>query len=68
MKKVGRPLREDAPATLWVGLRVNAEQRGDLRQVAAEMQTDVSGVLREALNEYVAAFRDLHPVFRLTKG
>ena len=66
-KSVGRPLLNETAATLWVGLRVTPAQRRDLRLVATENQTDVTGVIREAVNEYVADFRDLHPVFRRTK-
>ena len=55
-------------ATVWVGVRVTPAQRLDLKQVAAENGTNVTGVIREAVNEYVADCRSAHPVFRLTKG
>jgi hypothetical protein len=67
MKKPGRHSLDDTPATLWVGLRVTPGQLHDLQQVAAKNHTDIAGVLRDAVNTYVADFRDLAPVFRLTK-
>jgi len=47
-----------------VSLRVTAEQRKHIRIAAAENHTDVAGLLRDAIESYVADFRD-DPVFRL---
>lgn len=41
-------------------------QRRDLERVAVENQTDVAGVIREAVNEYVSDYRE-RKVFRLPK-
>lgn len=67
MKKPGRPLLADTALTVWVGLRVTLAQRLDLKHVAAQNGTDVTGVIREAVNEYVSDCRSVQPVFRLTK-
>lgn len=66
-KPIGRPPIGDAPATVWVGLRMTPAQRLDLQQVAQQNHTDVTGVIREAVNEYIADCRTAPPVFRLTK-
>lgn len=65
--KPGRPRLDDDAATVWVSFRVTPAQQRDLRRVATANQTDVTGIIREAVNEYVSDFRDLHPVFRRTK-
>lgn len=53
----------DEPATTVISVRVTLTQRRDLQQVARENQTCLSGVIREAVDEYVSDYRDDHPVF-----
>lgn len=64
--KVGRPTLDAEPATDRIQVRVTPGQRLDLLRVAEENGTDISGVIREAVNEYVADYCDRR-VFRLTK-
>lgn len=66
-KRRGRHRLAEEPARDRVQLRVTAGQRLDLRRVAQENGTDVSGILREAVNEYVSDYRDTR-VFRRTKS
>ena len=63
----GRPRLDVDALTVRVSLRVTPAQRRDLRRVACLNHTDVAGVLRDAVNDYVADFRDGEPVFRLLK-
>ena len=64
-RKGRRPLADEA-ATSHVHLRVTPGQRLELRRVADENRTDVAGLLREAVNEYVADYRERRP-FRIPK-
>jgi len=66
IRRRGRRSNFDHPATVRIGVRVTAAQLDDLRRVAQVNQTDLSGVIREAVNGYVADFRDDDPVFRRT--
>ncbi len=54
----GRPLINDVPATARIELRVTPAQRLDIKRVAQENGTGMSGVMREAINEYVADYRE----------
>jgi hypothetical protein len=54
----GRPPLDDVAATSRVQLRVTPAQRLELRRVADENGTGMSGVIREAVNEYVSDYRD----------
>jgi hypothetical protein len=63
---MARPTRFDAPATSRVAIRLTPVQRRDLERVAHENQTDLAGVIRQAVNEYVADYREIG-VFRLPK-
>ena len=40
------------------GTEAVAEQRRDLTRIARTNRTDIAGVIRDAVNEYVADFRD----------
>lgn len=60
-----RPIADEA-ASAQVQLRVTPGQRLELRRVANENRTDVAGLLREAVNEYVADYGERR-VFRRTK-
>jgi hypothetical protein len=63
---MGRPRQFDEPATRRIAVRVTPAQQRDLQRVASENQTDVAGVIRQAVNEYVSDYRDAR-VFRLPK-
>jgi hypothetical protein len=62
----GRPTRFDEAATERVAIRLTPIQRRDLKQVAKENRTDLAGVIREAVNEFVSDYRETG-VFRLPK-
>jgi predicted transcriptional regulator len=64
---MARPCQFDEPASGAIRVRVTPEQRRALEQVARENNTDVSGAIRQAVNDYVADYRDAHPVFRSPK-
>jgi hypothetical protein len=53
----------DAPASVVVRVRVTMCQLRDLERVARDNCTTVSGVLRDAADEYVSDYRDHQPVF-----
>jgi uncharacterized protein (DUF1778 family) len=55
---MARPARFGSAATETIRVRVTPDQKRDLERVAKENQTDVSGVIREAVNEYVSDFRE----------
>lgn len=55
---MSRPALFGEPATDAIRVRVTPAQRRDLERVARENHTDVAGVIREAVNEYVADYRD----------
>lgn len=65
MPKRGRPPRADRPATEIVKLRLTPAERADLDAVAAENGVSRNELLRDALNGYVADYRE-RPVFRAT--
>jgi len=56
-KRGGRPRSED-PAKHRIVVKVTAGQRLDLRRVASDNRTSLTGVIREAVNEYVADYRE----------
>lgn len=66
-KRRGRP-RAVEPADRVIRLRVTTAQRLDLRRIADENSGagGISGVIREAVNEYVSDYRERVP-FRPTK-
>jgi len=55
---MARPLRYPERVSARVEIRVTPEQRRALDQVARETRSQVSGVIREAINEYVADYRE----------
>jgi predicted transcriptional regulator len=61
-----RPARFGEPASASIRVRVTPDQKRDLRRVARENRTDMAGVIREAVNTYVADYRD-RDVFRSPK-
>jgi hypothetical protein len=60
----GRPPLNDVPATTRITVRVTPAQRLDLRRVATDNGTGVSGIIREAVNEYVGDYDDRKPFVR----
>jgi hypothetical protein len=54
----GRPPIADVPSTARIELRVTPAQQLELRRVASENRTGVAGILREAVNEYVADYHE----------
>jgi hypothetical protein len=63
-KKTGRPPLADAPADKRITVRVTAAQRLELRRVASDNSTGMSGVIREAVDEYVGDYSDRRPFVR----
>ncbi len=57
-RPTGRPPIYDTPASVRLSLAVTPAQRLDLKQVAAESRTGLSGLLREAVNEFVSDYRE----------
>ena len=60
---MARPSLFGEAATEMIRVRVTRSQRRDLEQVARENRADLSGVIRDAVNTYVADYRE-RPVFR----
>jgi len=54
----GRPSIDDEPALLVIHVRVTERQRAELRQVEAELGLDCSGIIREAVNEFVSDYSE----------
>jgi hypothetical protein len=65
-KRPGRPPLADAPATSRIYVRVTPAQRLELRRVASDNRTGMSGIIREAVNEFVSDYGDRR-TFRRTK-
>lgn len=63
-KPTGRPPIADVPATARIEFRVTPAQRLELRRVASDNRTGVAGIIREAVNEYVADYGDRRPFVR----
>ena len=63
-KRLGRPPLYDTAATTRIWVRVTPAQRLELQRVAHENGTGMSGVLREAMNEYVADYTERRPFGR----
>jgi predicted DNA-binding protein len=62
--RVGRRRQYDEVASESISVRLTPEQRRELEQVARANETTLAGVMREAVNSFVADYRDDHPVFR----
>lgn len=52
----GRPPIADVPSTARIELRMTPAQRLELRRVASDHRTGMAGILREAVNEFVADY------------
>jgi hypothetical protein len=56
----------DVPASDRITLNVTPAQRLELQRVASDNRTGLAGILREAVNEYVADYGEQQP-FRKRK-
>jgi len=63
-KRTGRKPIGDVPATARVELRVTPAQRLELQRIAGDNRSGVAGILREAVNEYVADYGGRRPFVR----
>ena len=57
----GRKAAFGVPASEAIRVRVTPEQRRALEEVAQENRTDLSGVIRDAVNTYVSDYKDDRP-------
>lgn len=62
MKRGPRP-RYGEPANRVIHIRLTRRQYRDLTQVARDNQTTLAGLIREAVEEFVADYRENDPVF-----
>jgi hypothetical protein len=67
-RPTGRPPLHDVPVTARIYVRVTPTQRIDLQRVARENRTGVSGIVRDAVNEFVSDYDDRRRPFVRTKG
>ena len=63
-RKRGRKPIEEVPSTECVKIRVTPAQRLSLRRIASDNGTGLSGVVREAINEYVGDYDENVPFKR----
>lgn len=64
MAKRGRPAQFDEPMRESIRIRVTPAQREDLLRVSREVQMPVATLIREAVNCFVADFREGDGPFR----
>lgn len=62
-ERPGRKPRGEEAADSGVCIRLTAEERADLEAVAQENQCSLTDLLRDAVNSFVADYRET-PVFR----
>ena len=55
-KRPGRPPLYEEPASQRIYVNVTPAQRLELRRVASDNRTGMAGIIREAVNEYVADY------------
>ena len=65
-RSAGRKPLYDVPVSTRISVKVTPAQRLELRRVASDNGTGVSGIIREAVNEYVNDYGDRR-VFGRTK-
>jgi hypothetical protein len=63
-KPIGRPPLFDVAASERIYVNVTPAQRLELRRVAGDNGTAVAGIIRDAVNEYVADYGDRKPFTR----
>ena len=61
---MARPAMFGQPASDAIRVRITRSQRRELEQVARENSSNIAAVIREAVNEYVADYREGAAVFR----
>ncbi len=59
--------RVEHPAVVVIRVRVTRGEQVELEQVARDNRTTVSGLIREAVDEYAADYRESRPVFNRAK-
>jgi hypothetical protein len=60
-RPAGRPPLFDVPATARVTFALTPAQHLELQRVASDNRTGVSGIIREAVNEFVSDYGDRPP-------
>ena len=65
-RPTGRPSLYDTPASARISVAVTPAQRLELRRVASQTRGGVSGIIREAVNEFVSDYGERRP-FRSKK-
>jgi hypothetical protein len=63
-RPTGRPRLFDVAASERISVNVTPAQRLELRRVASDNRTGVAGIIREAVNEYVADYGERRPFRR----
>lgn len=63
-RRTGRPLLYDVPASTRISVKVTPAQRLELRRVASDNRTGMSGIIREAVDEYVSDYDERRPFGR----
>jgi hypothetical protein len=57
-KRTGRKPLADGPSTTRIAVRVTPAQRLELRRVASENGVGMSGIIREAVGEFVSDYAE----------
>ena len=60
-KRIGRPRLFDEPMDAQLSLNATSAQVHALRQIARDNGTSLAGVIREAVTEYAASYREQYP-------
>jgi hypothetical protein len=63
-RPIGRPPIADVPSTVRVEFRVTPAQHLELRRVAMNNRSGMAGIIREAVNEFVADYGGQRPFIR----
>jgi hypothetical protein len=63
-RPAGRPPLYDVPASQRISINVTPAQRLELRRIASDNRTAMAGIIREAVNEYVADYGEREPFRR----
>jgi hypothetical protein len=63
-RQPGRKPLHDVPASARISIAVTPAQRLEIRRVASDNRSGVSGLIREAVNEFVADYGERRPFVR----
>jgi hypothetical protein len=63
-RPTGRPPLYDVPASERIYVNVTPAQRLELQRVASDNRTGMAGMIRDAVNEYVADYSERKPFRR----